>query len=183
MLFNKRINKMEDELNENFKAAHNHTSFVEKHLHGLADAHNQLCDDFEELKKEIETNGVVRDLRKLEKRLNSLENGIQGMLGAVESRFNDLNSNGVAGAINKLNAEVFGTRKSPETSLLEKLMRYESGDDEQEVATLAGKVDAIIAHLGVDVTVQPEETKPAEVVAKKKPAQKKRRRQCTPARI
>lgn len=125
--------------------------------HVLIINHNNLANDFYELREELATNGVVRDLRKLEREF---------------AEFAEFKKH--ATAINKLNSEVFADKKASKYSLLEALAGVEQSQD----VTLAGKVDAIIAHLGIDVSVKPKEVTPVQVVTTKvkTPAKKKGRR-------
>lgn len=136
--------------------------------------HNDLSYDFYELREELATNGVVRDLRKLEKEFNELRRHTATMITEHDRHFEEIERNGVASAINKLNAEIFGERKEGKFDLFARL----AGAPEQQEVTLAGKVDAIIAHLGIDVSVKPQEVTPAQVVTTKvkAPAKKKGKR-------
>ena len=122
---------------------------------------------FNKLRYELATNGVISDIRNLQKRVAYLED---------ENR--KLKTNGVATAINKLNDEVFKTRKDKKDgiytySFLHSLIMNGESTEKEEEATLAGKVDAIIAYLGLDVTVKPEEVSEAKVIAKKVTTKKK----------
>lgn len=144
--------------------------------------HNDLSHDFYELREELATNGVVRDLRKAEKEIKQLRVIIENVDQFVVTKFNELHTNGVATAINKLNKEVFETKKDRKSNrwdvgLLSAILKKEPMPQD---ATLAGKVDAIIAHLGLEVTVEPEKKTvvPAKAVATKvkAPAKKKGRR-------
>lgn len=133
-------------------------SYLNTRIDGWARQHKQLNQDFYDLEDELATNGVVRDIRAMQKELA------------------ELRQNGVATAINKLNAEVFESQKESENiSIFERLSLYSEGREvEKREATLAGKVDAIIAHLGLDVEVKPEEVTEAKVVAKKLKTTKKK---------
>lgn len=147
--------------------------------------HNALAADFYELRDELATNGVVRDLRKAQKEILQLRGIIENVDQRVVEKFKELHTNGVATAINKLNAEVFKDRKAKRFSneeggydLVGLMMSHfgaNKGEAPQE-ATLLGKVDAIVEHLGLDLDVQPEEVKKAKVVAKRKPVTKKKGR-------
>lgn len=142
----------------------------------LITKHNILSYDFEELRDELATNGVVRDLRKLEREFRELRQHTATMITEHDRQFDELGRNGVATAINKLNAEIFGERKEGKFDLFERL----AGAPEQQDVTLAGKVDAIVAHLGLDIQVQPKEVIPAKVVTTKVKTvtKKKGRKQC-----
>lgn len=145
--------------------------------------HNNLANDFYELRDELATNGVVRDLRRAEKEIKQLRGIIENVDAYVVNKFNELHTNGVATAINKLNEEVFNTKKQAkgngawDARLLMAILG--KGDIPQD-ATLAGKVEAIIEHLGIEVSVTPEKKAvvPAKAVASKvkAPAKKKGRR-------
>ena len=132
----------------------------------------EMYSQFTELRDELATNGVVRDIRQVKRELKALQDDYYQFR-------QELDSNGVATAINKLRTEVFGKRKAKKNnSLTAMMMSVYSGEPVQpeEEATLAGKVDAIIEHLGLDVTVKPEEVSEAKVVAKRKVTKKKGRR-------
>ena len=132
--------------------------------------------------RELASNGVVRDLRKAEKRIAALESELERISEYVSEEFTRLENNGVATSINKLNAEVFNDKKEVETpfkgarSFAHMLLGDYDVTEVSEEATLAGKVDAIIEHLGLDVTVKPQEIKEAKVTAKKVSTKKKGRR-------
>ena len=142
--------------------------------------HNNLANDFYELRDELATNGVVRDLRRAEKEIKQLRGIIENVDAYVVNKFNELHTNGVATAINKLNEEVFATKKNHksnggwDTGLL---MAAITGGPIPQDATLAGKVEAIIEHLGIEVNVQPEQKTvvPAKAVATKVKVEKKKK--------
>ena len=117
--------------------------------------HNGLEDEFIALRDEIATNGVVRDIKRHDTEIEE-----------INARFSELENNGVATAINKLNKEVFNTRKDKERSFLT-AWAHIIGEDVPQEATIAGKVEAIIEHLGIDVTVKPQEVITAKVEARK----------------
>lgn len=133
----------------------------------LLDNVDSLSTDFYSLRDEIATNGVVRDLRKLQKDHAELERNYLRLVDFVNDRFNELDRNGMATAVNKLNKEVFAERKPEAVSdswnaraILAGLtgIEYTPAED----VTLAGKVNAIIEHLGLDVSVKPKEVKVTE---------------------
>ena len=115
----------------------------------------------------------------LRRRVKELERELKALQDEYHRFRQDIDGNGVATAINKLRTEVFGKRKATKNndSHIAFWSAYfgEKVQPEEE-ATLAGKVDAIIAHLGLDVTVKPEEKTEAKVVAKKVTTKKKGRR-------
>lgn len=86
----------------------------------------------------------------------------------LESEMDELATNGVATAINKLNKEVFEKTK-PTGDRYRMIMGHLFSEEVPQEATLSAKVDAIIDHLGLEISVKPErvETSPAEVLAKK----------------
>ena len=120
-------------------------------------AHNKLGSDYQRLKRHLSTNGVLKSVRTLLDRVTR-----------VEERLDALDTNGVATAINKLNKEVFGETKSTGSGM-ERVMASIAGLDLGVEPTLAAKVDAIIEHLGIEVTATPEKVvrTPAKVAAKK----------------
>lgn len=85
----------------------------------------------------------------------------------VEKELDQIQTNGVATAINKLNQEVFKKTK-PTGDRYEMIMGSLFKEEFPREATLSAKVDAIIDHLGLEIKVEPErvETLPAKVEAK-----------------
>lgn len=135
--------------------------------------------EFNALRDEIATNGVVRDLRKLEKENKQLRESYVNLEEHVLRRLEEIANNGVATAVNKLNKEVFSDKKEVpslfgSSALISAMMGKEVEPD--YAPTLAGQVKAIVDHLGLDFTVAPKEVKEAKVVAKKKSAPKKKGR-------
>ena len=170
MFLRKKLNEMDEDVTQSLKNVGQDIQNVWRRLDNWARQHQTLRNDFDELRDELATNGVVRDLRKLQKEVVELREFKAG-----------IEQNGVATHINRLNAEVFKTRKvKKDTGIFSsRLMSQMFGLPETEPAeeaTLAGKVDAIVAHLGLDVTVAPKEVKEAKVVAKKVAAPKKKGR-------
>lgn len=170
MFLRRKVKKLDEDVTRSFKNVRRDIEFLIDGFdsaHERADSAHRIAESTEE---EIATNGVVRDIRDLQKRVAFLEDENQ-----------KLKTNGVATAINKLNNEVFKTRKDAKVKIyssptLAWLSSYYFGDEapkKTEEATLAGKVDAIIAHLGLDVTVKPEEKTEAKVIAKKVTTKKK----------
>jgi len=98
----------------------------------------------------------------------------------VYERFGQLDNNGVATAINKLNDEVFKERKEKKNALrvnFDYLFGIATTTPKPvEEVTLAGKVEAIAEHLKLNFEVAPEEVKAAKPVAKKVVTKKKGRR-------
>ena len=90
----------------------------------------------------------------------------------LRAEFNELRdelaTNGVATAINRLNEQVFG-QSTQKGSNIERAILAMNGVEPRQEASLAAKVDAIIEHLGIEVNVEPEKVvkTPAKVVAKK----------------
>lgn len=86
----------------------------------------------------------------------------------VEKELDQIQTNGVATAINKLNQEVFKKTK-PTGDRYRMIMSSLFKEEYPQEATLSAKVDAIIDYLGLEVNVEPErvETLPAKVKAKK----------------
>lgn len=115
---------------------------------------------------------LAGELDQLWVELCGLRERTSSLIAEHDRQLRALKTNGVATAINKLNAEVFKKSKEKKIedgwSMSRLLMQYSGGDYKTESeATLAGKVDAIIAHLGLDVEVQPEQVKKSQVVARK----------------
>lgn len=103
---------------------------------------------------------------------DNFERQVLAFMERADQRFAQLDSNGVATAINKLNAEVFKDKKEDESISSVFTQFWSNTRTKDEVPTLAGKVDAIIQHLGIDVSVKPKQVTAAKVEAKKKPAKK-----------
>jgi len=178
----KQLKQLNDDLDESFANVGAGFNDVNGRIDAWARQHRAFRAEFNELREELATNGVIRDLRKVEKIASGIIGQQKDLMEYVERRFSELDTNGVATAINKLNKEIFGAQKEQEQKegyLMTSLMRHLSGGEyaAPAEATLAGKVDAIIEHLGIDVTIKPQEVIKAKVVAKKKaPAKKKGRR-------
>lgn len=147
----------------------------------VIEKHNALSDAFGDLSDELATNGVVRRQVALEKENKSLRNALESLRMYVQDEFKTIATNGVADAINKLNDEVFKERKESTEYVrlanvyFSKLWGYDT-EQKNEEPTLAGKVEAILEHLKLNVEVAPEEVKKAKPVAKKKPVSKKKGR-------
>ena len=150
---------------------------IEEWSRDVAKAHNHLAHDFERLKKHISANGVLRDLRMIKEVVTGLADGLaQERRERLEFQ-DELSTNGVATAINKLNAEVFGQSKE-NGSTMERVFAHMAGVELGKEPSLAAKVDAIIEHLGIEVTVTPEKVTrtPEKATAKKVKKTKKGKR-------
>lgn len=162
-----------DAISEDFKK-------VSSRIDDWGRLHGILAADLRELKEELATNGVVSRLSALRREFNELRKHTSSLIMEHDRQLSELSHNGVATAINKLNAEVFGKKKDVKDGGIYavSLLRTALGEEYQQPqeATLAGKVDAIIEHLGLDLTVKPGEQIPAKVVAKRKVTKKKGRR-------
>lgn len=150
-------------------------STISEDINTIFADHDGLSKAFHELRNELATNGVVRDLRKAEKRIEALTEQNAELASFVIEKFNGLESNGVATAINKLNSEVFRDKKT-DGSVVGALLAHLSGAEQTQDVTLAGKVDAIIEHLGLDISVKPKEVTPSKIVTKKVKTDKKGRK-------
>lgn len=133
---------------------------VEAIDYDVKNSFNNVSDDVDDIYERID-------------QLNSLHNKLREEFDKLQE---ELSTNGVATAINKLNAEVFKDRKEPNIGRFTEIMYAMNGVEMGEEPTLAGKVDAILEHLGLDVTVKPEEVKEAKIVAKKRKTTKKGRK-------
>ena len=167
-----KFEQLNQELQADFEAVAKDIGHVHQHVNALADAHSEMSDDFYELRDELATNGVIRDIRKLQKDVKAMENGLSGLRGLVEDKLAELNTNGVMRTIKEVREQVFHKKKKREDGLegLRSLMGVSIGGSED--ATLAGKVEAIIEHLGLDVSVQPGTT--SKVVASRAKTTKKK---------
>lgn len=125
---------------------------------------NDLESDYQRLKRHISNNGLWRAVKELRKRVEDMHLYQQNMARTIAN----LETNGVATAINNLNKEVFGETKNT-GSEIERVMAHMAGFDMGQEPTLSAKVDAIIEHLGLEVTVTPEKVTrtPAKITAKK----------------
>lgn len=166
MLLRTKFKRLQRQVNTIEQGASGDIIYLDKEL-------GRLSRDYARLKRHISSNGLWGTVRALVKRVDELHAYQQNLARVLEG----LNTNGVATAINKLNAEVFGQSKES-GSTIERVMLAMNGVEPRQDPTLAAKVDAIIAHLGLDVTVEPEKVTrtPAKIVAKKVKAPKKGRR-------
>lgn len=184
MRFKKQVKQAFDDLQDTLDQDFSNVKVDIDAIHGRIDQwalqHQGLSNEVRDLIKEIATNGVIRDIRKLQKDVAALVRENENHHTAFQNFKYELGHNGVATAINELRAEVFKTRKEKKEGIFSnRLIASMFGGEVPapvEEPTLAGKVDAIIEHLGLDVTVKPEEVKPAKAVAKKVTAKKKGRR-------
>lgn len=178
MLLRKRVNELEqdfedrnDAVDKSFVLVGEDMDNVMGRLDAWALRHQNLDKNLANLTDEIASNGVIRDIRNLQKELQELKVHTAALIMEHDRQLNTISTNGVATSINKLNREVFQDKKdSPnEENGFMGLMRMMSGSNTGPdlEATLAGKVDAIIEHLGITVEVKPQETTEAKVVAKK----------------
>lgn len=89
-------------------------------------------------------------------------------VAVLEDKLHELDTNGVATAINKLNKEVFEKTK-PTGDYYKLIWGKMWGETIPQEATLSAKVDAIIDYLKLEIKVEPERVTqtPAKVSAKK----------------
>lgn len=73
----------------------------------------------------------------------------------VEKELDQIQTNGVATAINKLNQEVF-QRTKPTDNMVSVMYGRLMGEKPPIEATLSAKVDAILEYLGLEINVEPE---------------------------
>lgn len=175
MLLRKRVKNLEADMDNSFNNVKIDVDSIINKIQHDNRQHDVLSKDFYELRNELATNGVIRDIRRLQKDVEFLFEFRDEVLQFQHN----LGHNGVATAINKLNKEVFKTRKDEEATsnfVLDFFRGFDGTATRPQEATLAGKVDAIIEHLGLDVSVKAEEVTPAKVVAKKVVTKKKGRR-------
>lgn len=151
-----RFNQLVGGLNDNFRGVGEEFDDVYQRI-------SEFREEFNELRDELATNGVVRDLVKLRRDHEELRSAVLGLRRELD----DLGRNGVATAVNRLNAEVFGEKTSGETSALERVMYAVADAEPAQKATLRGKLDAVIEHLGIDVSVKPREVIESKIVTKK----------------
>jgi hypothetical protein len=173
MLLRTKFKMLEDHVDFIEQGASRDILFLERNIKSIAKSYTDLASDYGRLKRHISNNGLWRAVKELKKRVDDLHTYQQNLAQIL----NDMNTNGVATAINKLNREVFGKSKQSGSDIEQVLLRA-NGVEPRQDPTLSAKVDAIIAHLGLDVTVEPETVTrtPAKVVAKKvKPVKKGRR--------
>ena len=171
----KQIKELNADLDESFKNVGIGFDDVHRRINSWAHQHRAVRNEFNELRDELATNGVVRDLRKLEKAHAEFERQTVAFMDSVDARFAELGTNGVATQINNLTREVFKDKKE-ESSPITRVMYAMAGAEAPASVTLAGKVEAIIEHLGLDISVKPQEVTPAKVEVKKKPVTKKKGR-------
>ena len=169
MFLRRKFKDMDDNTTQSFKNVASDMDFVLDRIEDVNDRISDTNNELYALRDELATNGVIRDIRQVQRELRALQDDYH--------RYRqELDSNGVATAIKKLRTEVFGKRKAKKNNDFLAVFRSAYFGEEtqpEEEATLAGKVDAIIEHLGLDVTVKPEEVSEAKVVAKRKVTKKK----------
>ena len=130
--------------------------------------HNVLVDDYIRLKRHISNNGLWGMVKKLRAEFDELRGHTAVVITEHDRQLSELESNGVATAINRLNEQVFG-QSAQKGSNIERVLFAMSGVEPRQEASLAAKVDAIIEHLGIEVTVEPEKVvkTPTKIVTKK----------------
>ena len=163
------LKKLVRDLNDNFRGIGDEFDGVNQRIDEL----NQFKRKFYELRDEIATNGVVRDLIKLRKDHEVLRDNTSIVVRDLYHKFDDLEHNGVATSINRLNAEVFGEKTSGDTSAFYRAMYAMPDVEPAQKVTLRGKLDAVIEHLGIDVSVKPREVIESKIVTKKVKTAKK----------
>lgn len=162
MLLRKKVREMENAAKHNVGIINQIGEFATNTFTQL----QELKSDFYELRDEIATNGVVRDLRKLEKRLaNTQEDNLEKVAQIEELKHElknfkrELGTNGVATAINELRKEVNGSTKEVVISNpfleIKSLYGFSESSETPVEPTLKGKVDAIVQHLGLEFDAQP----------------------------
>lgn len=172
----KQLKELNEELDTSFGEVSKGFDHVNGRIDSWAVAHRDFRREFNELRDELATNGVVRDLRKLEKAQAAFERQTLAFMERIDAQFAELGTNGVATQINNLTREVFYGRKEEDSSPVVRAMYAAAGVEPIEAVTLAGKVEAIVNHLGLDITVKPQEVIEAKVEVKKKPVAKKKGR-------
>ena len=158
-----RIKKLVNDLNNNFRSIGEEFDAVNQRI----DVFNQFKKEVYELRDEIATNGVVRDLAKLRMDHKELRENTSIDVNVLYRKFENLERNGVATAINKLNAEVFDKKVDDDTSDLRRLIYKMVDVEPAQKVTLRGKLDAVIEHLGLDISVKPRHVEEAKIVTKK----------------
>ena len=176
MTLRTHLKKLVNDLNDNFRGIGEEFDGV----HQRIDEFDQLRKEFYELRDEIATNGVVRELAKLRKDHDKLREDHQElrrnttvMVNEFFRKFEDLEHNGVATSINKLNAEVFDKKVDGDTSSIYRAIYAMTDVEPAQRVTLRGKLDAVIEHLGIDVSVKPREVIESKIVTKKVKTAKK----------
>lgn len=162
------ISKFKKQTKESFKGVASDIMQLAVMQDEIIERYNGLADDYARLKRHISNNGLWGVVKKLRAEFEELRGHTAVMITEHDRQLRELETNGVATAINRLNEEVFG--KSKQTSSgLERVTLSMKGISPREEATLAAKVDAIIEHLGIEVNVEPEKVvkTPAKIVAKK----------------
>lgn len=173
MLLRTKFKRFQRETEDNFQGAAGDIIFLDTEHRRLAKEHNKLVADYSRLKNHISNNGLWGTVKQLVKRVEEMHMYQTNMANRIQ----ELDTNGVATAINKLNEQVFG-QSVEKGSTIERVLLAMNGIDARQEPSLAAKVDAIIAHLGIEVSVEPEKVvkTPAKIVAKKVKTTKKGRR-------
>ena len=162
------ISKFKKQTEENFKGAANDIMQLDTMQDEIIKQHNGLVDDYTRLKRHISNNGLWGMVKKLRAEFDELRGHTAVMVTEHDRQLRELENNGVATAINRLNEQVFG-QSTQKGSNIERVLLAMNGVEPRQEASLAAKVDAIIEHLGIEVNVEPEKVvkTPAKIVAKK----------------
>lgn len=174
----KRVDQLIEDTQDSFDGVARDMDVLFNGQDALHEDIRQFYREFEDLRDELATNGVVRDIRKLQKDMKSVMDGLDGLRTYTQDILSD-NHYGLKDTVQRLKTEITESRKRNQRNRWDLLFNSLSGGplEAQYEPTLAGKVDAIIEHLGLDVTVKPEEVTESKVIAKKqKPAKKKGKR-------
>ena len=174
-IFKRKLSKYDqlvDDIQLSFNSAREVDKFLAKRIKHLDGNLSSLMD-------EIANNGVVRDLRKLEKENKILRDELAGLnvyVDEVEANLDELKRH-TATLITQHDEQINQTQVEDKRKLsMSELLWSEITSvpfPGRMQPTLAGKVEAILEHLNLDVSVKPEEVKKAKVEAKKKKSVKK----------
>lgn len=135
---------------------------------------------FKRFQNETEENfqGAAGDILYLDGNMKSLGKAHDKLAADYERLKRHISNNGLWRAVKELRARIeeMHTYQDNMATVIRDLET--NGVEARQEPSLAAKVDAIIAHLGIEVSVEPEKVvkTPAKIVAKKVKAPKKGRR-------
>lgn len=155
----KQLKALDTKLEETFQSVKNSFDFSHERIDTIKNSHGNLRYAFEELKSEIETNGVVSDLAKLRKEFDELLRHSVAIMISHDK------------ILGRLESELYKERRLKKPVLTDSMTHYFGVPTNpmvpQEEVTLLGKVNTIVEFLGIELSVSPETVTEAKVKAVK----------------
>lgn len=155
MLLKTRVSDIEEYLHEHREYVNSKTRDTNLRIDNWGKQHTSLKQRFDDMFDELATNGVIRDIRQLQSELKDLKSATSTLIMKHDRQLGEVD-------VNRVHEEVF--MSSRERSKVVNI---------GEAVTLAGKVEAIMSHLGLEIGVEQEFTTPSKVVARTKEVTKK----------